>query len=835
MMQSTRGRKSEGEGGCGVIGMACNEKIAGKHLLPSLYQMRNRGNGKGGGIAAAGLSSQALGVSSDILHNDYLLAIAYLDEGCRDELEREYIHPFFQIDHVLRFPHLPDFKAIKDLAIRPPEAILYFVRVKKKAIENFREKHQAFPLPSEAIEGQIVYENSYKLNQTFYSATGEKKAFVLSHGKNLLVLKMVGYGDDVIRYYNLENFQAHVWIGHHRYPTKGKVWHPGGAHPFVGLNEALVHNGDFANYYSICEYLSQKDIHPLFLTDTEVSVLLFDLLHRTYQYQLEYVIEAMAPTTERDFSLLSSHKQAIYKQLQKTHMHGSPDGPWFFLIAQSLKNYRLIGITDTSMLRPQVFAIQKGDVSIGLSASEKQAIDAALESLAKDDNRFWSQADHYWNARGGSSSDGGAFIFTVLPETENKAEFRATDKFGRAIHTTPLPPAYKQVRVNSSPLQIPDLPSHELYRWAVNHTMGSYDQVTGFLAGLSQKAETEENFTRLIEVLTKLIDQRYPLSSLRRSSLRTLFTENLTKHFDSLATRPRQKYAYLSFAKEHPDLQTGQTLVIDASDFPPEGEQSLAQEVIRMYQRGFIKFILYNLRGQRFIVNGLGPDSSQVHMDVYGSSGDYLASGVDGAEVHVHGSGQDQLGQIMNNGTLIVHGDVGQAFMYGAKGGCAFIRGNTAGRPLINAVGKPRVVINGTCLDYLAESFMAGNPLKGGGFVIVNGIAFDEEGKIVELETPYPGNNLFSLASGGAIYFRDPQKKITEEQLNGGMFAEMTELDWELILPYLEDNARHFEIPVKGLLTSDGKAMEYHQVYRKISPAPVRVLQEEEAWVKKRD
>jgi len=48
--------------------------------------------------------------------------------------------------------------------------------------------------------------------------------------------------------------------------------------------------------------------------------------------------------------------------------------------------------------------------------------------------------------------------------------------------------------------------------------------------------------------------------------------------------------------------------------------------------------------------------------------------------------------------------------------------GSVAGRPLINAVGKPRAVINGTCLDYLAESFMAGDPLDGGGFVILNGV-----------------------------------------------------------------------------------------------------------------
>ena len=47
--------------------------------------------------------------------------------------------------------------------------------------------------------------------------------------------------------------------------------------------------------------------------------------------------------------------------------------------------------------------------------------------------------------------------------------------------------------------------------------------------------------------------------------------------------------------------------------------------------------------------------------------------------------------------------------MYGAKGGSVYVLGNAAGRPLINSVGRPRVVINGTCLDFLAESFMAGD------------------------------------------------------------------------------------------------------------------------------
>ena len=93
----------------------------------------------------------------------------------------------------------------------------------------------------------------------------------------------------------------------------------------------------------------------------------------------------------------------------------------------------------------------------------------------------------------------------------------------------------------------------------------------------------------------------------------------------------------------------------------------------------------------------------------------------------------------MKRGKLVVHGDVGQTFMYGAKGGDVYVLGNAAGRPLINAVGRPRVVINGTCLDFLAESFMAGDPLNGGGFVILNGMEFDERGSVVPQACPLSG------------------------------------------------------------------------------------------------
>jgi glutamate synthase domain-containing protein 3 len=266
-------------------------------------------------------------------------------------------------------------------------------------------------------------------------------------------------------------------------------------------------------------------------------------------------------------------------------------------------------------------------------------------------------------------------------------------------------------------------------------------------------------------------------------------------------------------------------LVICAEGFPPEGEECDARLMVEAYKLGWRRFIVYRLKGQRFTGCGFGHSTAGVRIDVYGSSGDYLASGIDGMEIYVHGNGQDQIAQIMKSGKLVVYGDVGQTFMYGAKGGEVYVMGNAAGRPLINAVGKPRVVINGVCLDFLAESFMAGDPLKGGGFVVLNGIEFDEKGRVRSQETPYPGSNLFSLASGGAIYVRDPHHKLVEEQLNGGEFAELTDKDWELILPYLKTNEELFGISVEqDLLTVDGKIRHPSEVYQKIRAVKLAVL-----------
>ena len=734
-------------------------------------------------------------------------------------------------------------KTVPGLEVLPPEVSRYFVRVKPPVLDAFIAQNHLEALDRGEAEDEFVNQNSFRLNQEYYASLGEKRAFVLSHGRDIMILKVVGYAEAIVKYYKIEQLRACVWIAHQRFPTKGRVWHPGGAHPFTAIDMALVHNGDFANYHSVTEYLKQRQIYPQFLTDTEVSALLFDLLTRTYHYPLEYIIEALAPTTEMDFDRLDPKKQEIYRGIQATHIHGSPDGPWFFIIARNLarqRRFQLMGITDTAMLRPQVFAFVDGEVQVGLIGSEKQAIDATLASLAHDDPRICPVADRYWNARGGSHHDGGAFIFNLQKDAAGKIRILCEDKFGKSV---PLPTAVEACDFSQGLRLSPDAEEcvrsviHE--RFVPGNSLAIFEMLRELIPAwsfdefrlacqlITDQAQDAAKTAIAIEVLTLLQDRRYPTGAKKRGHLLHIIHGELRALFGkipALGVKDALKSAFrrVDFATRadlRPPREHETTLVIDAAHFPPEGDGCDAALLVDAYRLGWRRFISFNCIGQRYLGCGLGPDTDEVTIDAYGSSGDYLASGIDGLTATVHGNAQDQLGQIIKRGKLIVHGDVGQTFMYGAKGGVVYVMGNAAGRPLINSVGRPRVVINGTCLDFLAESFMAGDPHNGGGFVVLNGFGFQEEGGWSALPEPYPGSNLFSLASGGAIFVRDPHKTMVHQQLNGGRFVKLSDADWDLILPYLEENERLFGITVERLLTVDGRQRAPVAVYRKVVPA----------------
>ena len=110
-------------------------------MLTALDQMRNRGNGKGGGIAAVGLVPQEFGVSKQVLDEDYLVAVAYIDESCRAQVEEEYITPVFHLDHVREQPTIPDWQSLPRLDVAPPKVVYYFVRVRAEAADAHAQAH----------------------------------------------------------------------------------------------------------------------------------------------------------------------------------------------------------------------------------------------------------------------------------------------------------------------------------------------------------------------------------------------------------------------------------------------------------------------------------------------------------------------------------------------------------------------------------------------------------------------------------------------------------------------------------------------------------------------
>ncbi len=830
----------EAEGGCGVIGFCCTIPVPGKHIHEPSRLMHNRGNGKGGGIAAVGFIPEQLGVTREVLDDCYMLHIAYLDPASRTDVENKYINSVFDITKSAKLDTVDDWKSVPGLEVKPPDVYRYFVRVKENVLNKFISENKFENLDRRDAEDEFVNQNSFKLNQEFYVEPKKQMAFVMSQGRNIMILKVVGYAEAVTQYYKINDLCAHAWIAHQRYPTRGRVWHPGGAHPFTAMNMALVHNGDFANYHSVTEYLKQRNIYPQFITDTEVSALMFDLLSRIYKYPVEYIIEALAPTTELDFDRLPQEKQAIYKAIQTTHIHGSPDGPWFFIIARNLlenRKFQLLGITDTAMLRPQVFAFVDGEVQIGIIGSEKQAIDATLASLAKDDKRICPVADKYWNARGGSYSDGGAFIFDIIPDDKGKYRIECKDKFGIPVKITdktegcdftienPVSKNKDKIEKAIAGLASENKDIFEFVR--ENIPQWSFDDIWAACRAIREIAKNPEHISAAINALTLLNDRNYKTGAKKRSHILHIIRTELDLLFKNISKLDDDKaedtaYRLVDFETRNnlrKPKNKEKTLVINSKMFPAEGKDCDATHLINAFKLGWRNFILFNCAGQRYVGCGLGPDTQDVLIDAYGSSGDYLGSGIDGLTINVHGNAQDQLGQIIKAGKLVFHGDVGQTFLYGAKGGSVYVKGNAAGRPMINSVGRPRIIINGTSLDFLGESFMAGDAHNKGGFVIVNGVKFNEEGQVEPLIEPYPGSNLFSLASGGAAFIRDPKRKLVSQQLNGCIFSPFTEKDWELILPYLKENERLFGIKIDDLLTVDGKKLKPIRVYRKVSPS----------------
>ncbi|MDX1779509.1 MAG: glutamate synthase, partial [Thermodesulfobacteriota bacterium] len=362
---------------------------------------------------------------------------------------------------------------------------------------------------------------------------------------------------------------------------------------------------------------------------------------------------AIAPTSEYDFDQLPAEKQQIYRYIQAGHTQSAPDGPWFFIIARNNpyeKFFQLIGITDTAMLRPQVFALQDGEVQIGLICSEKQAIDATLQSLAAEDNRFCPVADKYWNARGGSSSDGGSFIFTVKDSDagDGSKTLTCTNKFGEVVRTpsdqkhyklTPEISLSEEHRKESQAIvdnfSTSDTETFKKY-CEKGLSIWDYETLRQFCTTLLEQTKgNDEVKARAIDVLTHLNDRHVDTGTKKRSSVLQIIRDTLAHIFVSspqLNEHSSSRYRFIDWSTRttlRAPREYENILVLNAREFPPEGDECDARLICAAYELGWRQFICYGYKGQRFTGCGLGNDSDGVRIDVYDSSGDYLASGID--------------------------------------------------------------------------------------------------------------------------------------------------------------------------------------------------------------
>ncbi len=729
-------------GGGGLIGIASTLPVSSAPLIEALLRLRARGNGLGGGVALAGCFPR--------LRQCYALSIALLENQVRRNIERRYITPNFDIYDITLQPERDDHRALPSLNARPPRVVRYFVRARAEILENFAVRN-GFHDDIAAAEDELVHQVAQQINTALYDANGKQSAFVLSYGRDMMILKGVGYADAVARFYRLDEGKesAHLWLGQQHYPAQAQL---GSVPPFPTLDGALALGGSFANRHTLRQYIRQRGYRPRFRADAELAALLFDFYRRSCRYRLDLVLEALLPTASAGLARLSTERRARYRQLQHTHAPGIPEGAALMVTAQYLATqnaWQMAGAVDANARRPNVFALQEGITGgglrygVGMVASEYEAIRTAFVQVAAEQSAVCPSADKVWTARGYGqlgADDGGAYHFTLtLPEDATHPTLTCKDKFGRLVTTDAGRAHQDSVMMNSGEATVP-IPFAALADAHLDTTSSGETSDTGDAEGTSASFLNETRIEAMynalrasmatcsfatlgawldaatadaaatptlrnaaVGLLTRLYDRTrvYDTGAKKRSAVRVRLGAALSALFNAVptatptSTDPDRRLTWVSLATRGIPALTRGRLYIDATDLPMKGTNRLAEVLIQAHRAGWRWFVIFGCKGDRFVGAGLGADTSDVWIDIYGTPGDYLAAGLDGAKIHVHGTVQDQTGYLMTRGRLVVHGDVGQALLYGATGGTVYILGSVGARAFAEASGEVHAVVNG--------------------------------------------------------------------------------------------------------------------------------------------
>ena len=255
-------------------------------------------------------------------------------------------------------------------SIWPPRQMRY----PDLTIENYRDNKEFL----QEAEDEYIYRLARKITRENYVELQQKKAAVLSCGKNSGCWKSDG------RQIPWELPEAPVNVIHRRLAT-GSVVDQMNAHPFAELHTALTHNGETTNYRTMLNRISQFNLTPLAQTDTAVASLKLHLLSQYLHYPFDALVESFSPTTGWTFTQLPPEIRERFERVQEVELESAPDGPYQYLCGRIDPYHRVIerlDIIDPSLLRPNVAMLyDDGENFISIICSEKQGSDAGLQEL----------------------------------------------------------------------------------------------------------------------------------------------------------------------------------------------------------------------------------------------------------------------------------------------------------------------------------------------------------------------------------------------------------------------------------------------------------------------
>lgn len=332
--------------GCGLIGYINQDgkKVDGSAIITGIEHLKERGNKLGGGFAVYGLYES--------FKDQYAFHVMYDDQASRETGEA-FIKKHFSVVHEEQIPTRK-----KTEIANPPMFYRYFCNIADTELGDQKD--------DDYVMEKVLFINK-KINGVF----------VISSGKNMGAFKGVGEAHTIGEFFRLEEYKAHTWIAHSRFPTNTPGWW-GGAHPFTMLNYSVVHNGEISSYGINKRCLESYGYECTMRTDTEVVAYAVDLLKRRHNLPWEMVAKVFSSPFWKDVEKMPDSRKELFTQLRTVYGSLLLNGPFAFIIGFT---GGFMALSDRVKLRPLVAASKGKTLYVSSEEAAIRRIQPELDSV----------------------------------------------------------------------------------------------------------------------------------------------------------------------------------------------------------------------------------------------------------------------------------------------------------------------------------------------------------------------------------------------------------------------------------------------------------------------